>query len=77
MGVRVSMCEKVTSILLFLIFTSGLPMANGDHPKASGEETDPKTFKILREKLIDPKTGLPRTLEEAGECDHDQSTPER
>jgi len=38
-------------------------MAAGEHPKAPGEETDPKAFKILKEKSFDPKTGLPGTLD--------------
>jgi len=38
-------------------------MAHGEHPKAPGVEPDPKAFKILKEKSIDPKTGLPRTLD--------------
>jgi len=61
--VGVSMCKKVTSILLFVILTSSLAVAGGEHPKAPGEETDAKAFKILKEKSIDPKTGLPRTLD--------------
>jgi len=61
--VGVSMCKKVTSILLFVILASSLAMANGEHPKTRNQETDPKAFKILKEKSIDPKTGLPRTLD--------------
>jgi len=38
-------------------------MVHGEQPKAPGEETDAKAFKILKEKSIDPKTGLPRTLD--------------
>ena len=38
-------------------------MGHGEHPKTPGAETDPKAFKILKEKSIDPKTGLPRTLD--------------
>jgi hypothetical protein len=38
-------------------------MAHGDHSSAVGEETDPEAFKILKEKSIDPKTGLPKTLD--------------
>jgi hypothetical protein len=49
--------------LMLLTFTSSLAMANGEHPKTFKEETDPKAFKILKEKLINPKTGLPRTLD--------------
>ncbi|OGP72123.1 MAG: hypothetical protein A2W09_02615 [Deltaproteobacteria bacterium RBG_16_50_11] len=46
--------------LMFLTFTLSLAMANGDHPS---QVTDPKEFKILKEKSIDPKTGLPKTLD--------------
>jgi len=50
-------------IVGILILTSSLAMAHGEHSKAPGVETDPKAFKILKEKSIDPKTGLPRTLD--------------
>jgi Protein of unknown function with PCYCGC motif len=50
-------------IVGILILTASFAMAHGDHPNALGEETDSKAFKILREKSIDPKTGLPRTLD--------------
>jgi len=46
--------------LMLLTFTSNLAMANGDHPS---QVTDLKEFKILKEKSIDPKTGLPKTLD--------------
>ena len=57
------MLRKIISVLIFVSITSSLAMAHGDHPKAPGMETDPKAFKILKEKSIDPKRGLPRTLE--------------
>jgi hypothetical protein len=38
-------------------------MANGEHPKTKPGGPDPTAFKILKEKSIDPKTGLPRTLD--------------
>jgi hypothetical protein len=38
-------------------------MAHDGHSKTPNEETDSKAFKILKEKSIDPKTGLPRTLD--------------
>jgi hypothetical protein len=38
-------------------------MAHEDHPKTLNQETDPNAFKILKEKSIDPKTGLPKTLD--------------
>jgi len=55
--------RKFISVLVFLSLTSSLAMAHGEHPKAPGVETDPKAFKMLKEKSVDPKTGLPRTLE--------------
>ena len=38
-------------------------MATAEHPKALAQETDSKVFKLLKEKSIDPKTGLPKTLD--------------
>ncbi len=49
--------------LMFLTFTSSLAMANGEHPKTMPGGPDPKEFKILKQKSIDPKTGLPKTLD--------------
>ena len=57
------MLRKFISILIFVSLTSSLGMVHGEQPKAPGEETDAKAFKILKEKSIDPKTGLPRTLD--------------
>jgi len=57
------MFKKVISMLIFIFLISGLIMANDDHPKTPKEETDAKAFKILKERSIDPKTGLPRTLD--------------
>jgi hypothetical protein len=55
--------RKFISILIFVSLTSSLAMVHGEQPKAPGEETDAKAFKILKEKSIDPKTGSPRTLD--------------
>jgi hypothetical protein len=55
--------RKFISILICVSLASSLAIAYGEHPKAPGEETDAKAFKILKEKSIDPKTGLPRTLD--------------
>ena len=41
----------------------GITMAKGGNPDASQETTNPKEFKILKERLTDPKTGLPKTLD--------------
>jgi hypothetical protein len=57
------MLKEMVSILIFVIFSSGFAIANGEHPKTLIQETDPKAFKILKEKSIDPKTGLPKTLD--------------
>jgi hypothetical protein len=54
------MLEKLSGILLFIIFASSLVMASGEPPS---QVTDPKEFKILKQKSIDPKTGLPQTLD--------------
>src|SRR3990172_4943197 len=53
------MFRTLLGIVGFLILTSSLAMANGEHPS---QVTDPKEFKILKEKSIDLKTGLPKTL---------------
>ena len=55
--------KKILWIFACFILTSSFAMANGDHPKSLKQETDPKAFKILKEKSIDPKTGLPKTLD--------------
>jgi hypothetical protein len=49
--------------IIFLLFISSFAMANEEHPKTLSQETDPKAFKILKEESIDPKTGLPKTLD--------------
>jgi len=58
-----SMLNKIIIVLICLTVTTGFVMANGEHPKTLTQETDPKAFKILKEKSIDPKTGLPKTLD--------------
>ena len=55
--------KQYISILIFILFISGLAMAYGEHPTTLTQGTDPKEFKILKEKSIDPKTGLPKTLD--------------
>ncbi len=57
------MVKRFLSVLIFLIMCSGMALANGEHPKTLKQETDPKAFKILKEQSIDPKTGLPKTLD--------------
>ena len=38
-------------------------MAAGKRPQNLAQETNPKEFKLLKEKSIDPRTGFPRTLD--------------
>jgi len=57
------MGKELVIVLMCLTLLSGFAMANGEHPKTLIQETEPKAFKILKEKSIDPKTGLPRTLD--------------
>jgi hypothetical protein len=58
-----AMVRKILFLLIFLIVSSGVALANGEHPKTLKQEIDPRAFKILKEKSIDPKTGLPKTLD--------------
>jgi hypothetical protein len=55
--------KLLTIALMLLYFSSNLAMANGGHPKTLAQVTDPKAFKLLKEKSTDPKTGLPKTLD--------------
>ena len=57
------MLKIFTVLLILLSLTSGFVIAQEDHPKTLSQETDPEAFKILKEKSIDPKTGLPKTLD--------------
>ena len=57
------MLKEIISVFIFVALTSSVAIADGEHPDAPGVETDPKAFKILKEKSADPKTGFPRTLE--------------
>jgi len=57
------MFRTFLGIVGFLILTSLFAMADGEHPKTMPGEPEPKAFKILKEKSIDPKTGLPKTLD--------------
>lgn len=57
------MIKKILFLFIFLTFSSGLVLGNGEHSKTLIQETDPKAFKILKEKSIDPRTGLPTTLD--------------
>ena len=51
-------------ILLFPILAIGFLLIHGGCAKRISQETDDtKAFKILKAKMIDPKTGLPKTLD--------------
>jgi nitrate/TMAO reductase-like tetraheme cytochrome c subunit len=60
MMVENKMHHSVFTLLLLFFF---LTMINIESSKAIAQETDPKAFKILKEKSIDPQTGLPKTLD--------------
>ncbi len=51
------MLNKFAVILLFFALLSGTALAG------EREETDSKQFKALKQQSIDPKTGLPKTLD--------------
>ncbi len=62
-GYELAKRVKAIFLVLFLLsLTSGLALAHGEHSNAPEQETDPRVFKSLKEKSIDPRTGLPRTL---------------
>jgi hypothetical protein len=51
-------------ILLFPILAIGFLLINGECAKGISQETDDaKAFKVLKSKMINPKTGLPKTLD--------------
>ena len=50
------------SFILFSL-TASLVTVAAEYPKEPTEETDPKAFKVLKEKSIDPQTGIPKTLD--------------
>jgi len=51
------------SVFILLLFAFCLTMINIESSKAIAQETDPKAFKALKEKMINPQTGLPKTLD--------------
>jgi hypothetical protein len=57
------MKKIITILMMCLVITSNSALANGEHPKTLKQETDPMAFKILKERPIDPQTGLPKTLD--------------
>jgi len=50
-------------ILIIFILAFGLTWVTGECPKSFAQGTDPKAFKILKEKMMNPQTGLPKTLD--------------
>jgi hypothetical protein len=51
-------------ILLFPILAISFLLINGGGSIGIAQETDEaKTFRVLKAKIIDPKTGLPKTLD--------------
>lgn len=64
MIVWVTKMLKILTVFFILFYlNSSLLMAAAEHPKEPTDETDPKAFKLLKEKSIDPRTGLPKTLD--------------
>ena len=52
------------SILIFLVLAIGLILFSGERARTFAQGADDvKAFKILKEKMKDPKTGLPKTLD--------------
>jgi Protein of unknown function with PCYCGC motif len=49
--------------LTIFISMISFTIINGRSSVATAQESDPKAFKLLKEKSIDPKTGLPKTLD--------------
>jgi hypothetical protein len=49
--------------LTSLIIVLSLVIGTKEIPKVFAQEEDSKAFRILKEKSIDPRTGLPRTLD--------------
>ena len=51
------------SVLIFFILVVWFTIVNGERSKSFAQDTDAKAFKILKEKMINPQTGLPWTLD--------------
>jgi hypothetical protein len=49
-------------IFLILAFCSFI-LVNGESAKSFAQGTDPKAFKILKERMMNPQTGLPKTID--------------
>jgi hypothetical protein len=50
-------------VLIILILAFSLTWITGECAKTFAQETDQKAFKALKEKMINPQTGLPKTLD--------------
>jgi hypothetical protein len=57
------MLGKLLWMIAVLTFASSLALAHGEDSEVAGQETDPKAFKALKERVTDPETGLPKTLD--------------
>jgi hypothetical protein len=56
--------KMVHPVLVLFVLASVLTVISGGSAKSFVQETDDaKAFKILKEKMIGPKTGLPKTLD--------------
>jgi hypothetical protein len=55
--------KGVHALLTILVLAIGLILANGERAKTFADESEQKAFKALKEKMNDPKTGLPKTLD--------------
>ncbi len=56
--------KRLYPVLIFVILTFwSLLLVNGWHDRTLAQESDPKAFKVLKEKMINPQTGLPKTLD--------------
>ena len=56
--------KRLYTILLFSVLAISFLLINGGGSKGIPKETDDsKAFKVLRAKMTDPKTGLPKTLD--------------
>ncbi len=56
--------KMVHSGLILFVLVLSLTVVNGGPARVFAQETeDVKAFKILKEKMRDPKTGLPKTLD--------------
>ncbi len=51
------------SIFMLLLLVFFLTMITTEGSKAIAQEANPEAFKIMKEKAINPKTGLPETLD--------------